>query len=291
VPQIERTQTVVRTKMGWGVATGAVHTTTGQGETLTRERFYEEHRVQRSAFEIARDTTEVLAGGQVSMGEQAAGRWNDESARLLFPQVLRVVEAYLERRVKLAPEARIEEVALAIYRDRIVERLLAAIEPDESAGEAPLLPRIERFRPIGSTAQVQFRTTKTAIGTIRSHISHIVCDSTYEQTARFHLEQAGNVTAYAKNDHLDCEIPYEWDGAPHKYVPDFLVRMNVQGKDLTLILEMKGYEDEQARAKHAAARKWVKAVNHHGGFGLWDFLVCKSPNSLGGMLRDFRPSA
>lgn len=28
-------------------------------------------------------------------------------------------------------------------------------------------------------------------------------------------------------------------------------------------------------------RKWVRAVNHHGGCGEWDHLVCKGPNSLG----------
>lgn len=290
VPQIEPTQVVVRTKMGWGVEGSAIQTTTGEGETLTRERFYEEHRIQRTAFEIARDVTEVLAGGRVSMGEQPASPRRDESARLLFPQVVRVVESYLQQRVKLAPGARIEEVALATYRDRIVERLVAAIEPDEAAGEPPILPRIERHRPLGSTAHVQFRTTKPTAGTLKSHISHVVRDSGYEGTAQFHLEQAPNVIAYAKNDRLDFEILYEWQGAPHKYIPDFLVRMNAGGgREVTLILEMKGYEDEQARAKKAAAQKWTRAVNHHGGLGVWDYVVCKQPNAVGLLLREYRP--
>ncbi len=33
--------------------------------------------------------------------------------------------------------------------------------------------------------------------------------------------------------------------------------------DVTLIVEVKGYEKEQDRAKYAAAEKWVRAVNHH----------------------------
>jgi type III restriction enzyme len=50
------------------------------------------------------------------------------------------------------------------------------------------------------------------------------------------------------------------------------------------MLEKKGMEREQNRAKFAAAEEWVRAVNHHGGFGLWEFVVCKEPNRLGQLL-------
>ena len=33
-----------------------------------------------------------------------------------------------------------------------------------------------------------------------------------------------------------------------------------------------------------AAPGRVRAVNHHGGFGIWAFMVCKEPNRLGEML-------
>jgi len=36
-----------------------------------------------------------------------------------------------------------------------------------------------------------------------------------------------------------------------------------------IILEVKGYEDEQDRQKETAARRWVRAVNRHGEFGKW----------------------
>ena len=41
--------------------------------------------------------------------------------------------------------------------------------------------------------------------------------------------------------------------------PDFLVRLN---NAATLVLEIKGILTEQDKAKHAAARKWVQAVNN-----------------------------
>jgi hypothetical protein len=65
-------------------------------------------------------------------------------------------------------------------RDTLVERLVAAIEPDESQGERPILPRIDRQRPTRSTAGVQFRTTKKTMGTDKSHISRVVLDSNGE---------------------------------------------------------------------------------------------------------------
>jgi type III restriction enzyme len=282
-PQIEPTQVVTRTKMGWTPAHSAAQTTTGAAETLTREQFYAEHRLQRTAFEIARDVTEVFAGGEVAFGDAPPPKKFQESARLLFPQVLRIVQDYLERRIETAPGAQKEEIALAKYRDSIASRLLDAIEPDTGAGEAPILPRVERFRPIGSTADVQFRTTKPCKPTWKSHISHVVLDSVEygEGQAAWHLEQSEHVVSYAKNDRIDFEILYEWAGGTHKFRPDFLVRLKLgAGREITVIIESKGYENEQDRAKYAAAEKWVRAVNNWGKLGRWRFLVCREPQKL-----------
>ena len=82
----------------------------------------------------------------------------------------------------------------------------------------------------------------------------------------------------ARNDHLEFVIPYEYLGVSHAYTPDFLVRLL---PDLTLILEIKGYEDDQDRAKHQAAKRWVSAVNNWGQLGRWAFHVCKDPQMLG----------
>jgi len=51
-----------------------------------------------------------------------------------------------------------------------------------------------------------------------------------------------------------------------------------------IILEVKGFETEQDRQKEAAARRWVRAVNHHGEFGRWAFAVCKDPAGLKSLL-------
>jgi type III restriction enzyme len=280
-PQIEPTAVVVRTQMGWTV--GKANASTGGSETLRRERFYEEHRVQRTAFEISRDITEVLSGRRAKPGaarrKEEASVWSEQG---LFPQVLAIVERYIADRVTPASAARVEEIALARYRDIMLDRLLTAIEPDVDEGEAALLPRIDRHRPIGSTSEVQFRTNKPTKATTKSHLSHVVLDSlVWEGAAAFHLEQLPFVLAYAKNDRLDFEILYEWQEKTLKYIPDFLAVVEAgDGRRVTVILEMKGFETEQDRAKWAAAMQWVRAVNNHGGFGLWDHRVCKEPNAL-----------
>jgi type III restriction enzyme len=92
------------------------------------------------------------------------------------------------------------------------------------------------------------------------------------------LEESAAVACYARNDHLECVIPYEYLGIRHGYIPDYLVRLT---NGLTLILEIEGYEDDQDRAKHQAAQRWVAAVNHWGQLGTWTFHVCHNPQILG----------
>ncbi|HVP09588.1 MAG TPA: hypothetical protein VMV94_00175 [Phycisphaerae bacterium] len=88
------------------------------------------------------------------------------------------------------------------------------------------------------------------------------------------MERCRAVERYARNDHLDLLIPYEFQGVDHHYDPDFIVRLT---NGLTVILEVKGLEDAQTRAKHIAAQRWVSAVNNAGEHGRWAFHVCRDP--------------
>jgi len=247
----------------------------GPGPEVLHDRnpFHREKRLQATVYEIAAEITRRLKD-----------RREDWSARhILFPQVLNIVWQYLEERVVLTTsDVPLTEIALLKYKQRIVERLTEAIEPDVEAGEPPILPVIERFRPVGSTSEVLFRTTRPTVGTTKSHISHVVLDAPkWEHSVAYQLEQIPEVIAYARNDHLDFTIPYEWQGIRHEYRPDYLVRVRCKdGNEIKVILEVKGFETEQDRQKKVAADRWVKAVNHHGGFGRWLFLECRDPRDL-----------
>lgn len=115
-----------------------------------------------------------------------------------------------------------------------------------------------------------------------SHLNQVVMDAeVWERCAAYRIESAakkGTVKFYARNDHMELTIPYEYFGVPHSYIPDFAVRL---ANDVTLLLEIKGYEDEQDRAKHQAAQRWVAAVNNWGKLGRWSFHVCKATQTLG----------
>jgi type III restriction enzyme len=146
---------------------------------------------------------------------------------------------------------------------------------------------IERFRPIGSTSGVLFRTVRPTIGTTKSHISHVVLDAPkWEHSAAFQLEKTPEVLAYARNDHLDLTIPYEWLGTRHEYRPDYLIRsQSKNGHEIKIVLEVKGFESEQDRQKEIAGKRWIKAINHHGEFGNWAYVICKDPAMLKETLR------
>jgi len=88
---------------------------------------------------------------------------------------------------------------------------------------------------------------------------------------------SSKVPAYAKNDHLGFNIYYLWNGARRRYVPDFLVRL---ANGQTLVLEIKGEDSEQNRAKRDALDIWVKAVNAKGGFGTWCWDVASQPAQI-----------
>jgi type III restriction enzyme len=90
------------------------------------------------------------------------------------------------------------------------------------------------------------------------------------------------VKFYARNDGLNFTIPYEYMGISYAYEPDFLVRLV---NDNTIILEIKGMETDQDRAKFQAARRWISAVNNWGKLGAWGYHVNRDPQMLENELR------
>lgn len=245
-----------------------------QTATQDREAYYRSVHLQTIKFEIARLVTGALIEGIENRTPKLALRGRHQ----LFPQVLGFVDQFVTKKIDLNG-CHPSELGLETYVKRIVERLLDAIEPNDAAGEPPLLPIMNRYKPVGSTGEVNFKTIRDCVQTVRSHINQVVADTgTWEQQAVFRLEAAKDaVKFYARNDHLEFSIPYEYFGISHAYIPDFLVRLS---NGATLVLEIKGQEDDQDRAKHQAAQRWASAVNRWGKLGRWYFHVCRNPQTL-----------
>jgi type III restriction enzyme len=184
---------------------------------------------------------------------------------VLFPQILEIVKRFARDRVVVDDEKKRVDVFLSPYWGYAIERLTEAIHPAVLDGEEVELPRYEQRRGVGSTAEVDFWTTKKVKEVERSHLNYVVQDSKWEQSAAYYLDDSPHVVSFVKNQGLGFAIPYLHAGGDHEYFPDFLVRLT---NGLTLILEPKGY-DELAEIKAQAAERWVAAVNAEGSHGEW----------------------
>lgn len=258
-PWATPTAAFLRPQVGYQIGSPSAHSGFGF-ELVDRDAYYQSTHPQTIAFEIAkeivRSLTEAAHPGKERLRRQARS--------VLFPQVLQLVQEYMRTRVEYNGQHPCE-VGLQTYTQRIVSLLVDAVQPDDEAGETPLVPRLNRYRPMGTTAAVHFKTVKPVQATCKSHINLIACDTgSWEQAAAFQLEASPLVVCYARNDRLELCIPYELYGVPLWYEPDFLVRLV---NSTTLILEVKGQLHENTEAKHQAAKRWVHAVNNWGGAG------------------------
>lgn len=260
-------------------------------EKLDREVYYSSTHPQAIAFEIAREIVNLLVVAALEsyakrgMQASTAGREGTSAPvhggrAALFPQVLSIVQAYLRDRVDLRGQHPCE-IGLERYARQVTELLVAAIEPDETQGEPPLLPRLNRYRTTGTTADVHFKTVLPVVSTVASHLNYVACHTlTWEQAAALQLEDMageGIVECYARNYQLGFTIPYEVQGEERAYEPDFIVRVNDR---YHVVLEIKGRPDEDENSKTQGARRWVEAVNNWGERGRWNFLVCRDPQRL-----------
>ncbi|HUG70239.1 MAG TPA: hypothetical protein VMM76_20990 [Pirellulaceae bacterium] len=87
-----------------------------------------------------------------------------------------------------------------------------------------------------------------------------------------------------KNDHLGFEILYMYRGAVRKYRPDFLVRLTC---GMMVIVEVKGQESDESRAKHRFLDEWVRAINGCGQFGNWRWIVVGDTGKIEEQLAEF----
>ena len=157
-------------------ATGA---TGGKGPGASRELtmgpYDQGLRVQRGVFQMAAGLTQsYLSQSQGSV-----------PAHVLFPQLVPIVERFAKRHVTFPPTATLKRLFSAPFYGWAIERLVQHIVPDESAGEAPELPRFELQRAEGSTADADYWTSKEVRETKRSHVNYLVADTTkWEKQAK-----------------------------------------------------------------------------------------------------------
>lgn len=241
-----------------------------QIHVIDLEMLPEEFRLQRLTFLAAR---KVYAAMQ--------GRFKGTREYLVF-QLIKLVEQFIESDKLVIPSMFHQEplrkrILMSLNIDLIVQHLQRHVQEQNMERIEPVF---DEENPIGSTRYMRtWYTTKPCHPTQKSQISHMISDSTWEQYAAniFDSSKSDNVMTYAKNDHLGFQIYYLWNGARRRFVPDFLIRLRNRKM---LVLEIKGEDSEQNRAKRAALDTWVKGVNTKGGFGTWCWDVALEPAQI-----------
>ena len=286
-PSLEPTSTFLRPAVGYNDAPTKEQTSFNYVEQ-DRAAYYAQTHLQTILFLITQEIIDDFQDWNKTDTKSKVMRL--KSRHQLFPQVLAFVKRFVETKVEFnGVDSR--ELGLQKYSRLVVERLRDAIHPDDTQGEPPLLPILNRYRPVGTTNEVDFTTTRATTPSTKSHINAVVLHSGWEADAARELDASHLVKWYARNDNLGLKIPYEFMGVDHTYEPDFIVRL---ANDVLLILEIKGYEGhepEKTNAKHQAAKRWVTAVNNLGDFGRWDFRVCRDVGLLADILRELTAEA
>ena len=239
----------------------------GKAVSIDLEKIPEEFRQQRLLFVAARKAFAAIAS-------QFSG-----SKEVLIQQLVRLVEQFFASDRLNIPSLFHQEpvskrVLIGLAMDDIVQHVVAQVQQQNAER---LEPVFDPEFPIGSTRTMRtWYSTKPVIETVKSQISYAVSDSTWEAYTTQILEKRAEVVSYAKNDHLGFQVYYLWRGSRRKFVPDYVITL-ANGK--RMVLEIKGEDSDQNRAKRLALDAWVRAVNARGGFGVWCWDVVKGEPS------------
>ena len=194
--------------------------------------------------------------------------------RHLFPQIQRIARRWIDGGYLVCKGVPVGAILYESSLAAAAQKIHIALS---SATDSPVKAVLDPYNPKGSTSHVNFITSKSCWTTgarpPKSQISHVVLDSSWEEQLALTLENHPRVLAYAKNQAMGFEVPYLDGAVMRRYIPDFLVRLDLGGDEpLNLVLEVKGFRGEDAKIKAATMRDlWVPGVNALGGFGRWEF--------------------
>ncbi len=208
-------------------------------------------------------------------------RFRDEDGfprQHLFMQIQKICRRWLEEGyLQLSGGVQLGAVLYAQIADTACELIANAIirGVGERNETPPARAVLDPYDPTGSTASVNFQTTKAVWTTDRrrSHVSHVTLDSEWEAELARVLEGHPRVLSYAKNQGMNFDIPYRLGRVAKRYVPDFLVHIDTgEDEPLTAVLETKGYRGIDAQVKADTMHTlWVPGVNALGSHGRWAF--------------------
>ena len=207
-------------------------------------------------------------------------KWRDpgEEPKLhLFGQLKRITKEWLDTCLECKGDTYPAQLMYQELADMACERITAGITRAEQ-GRRPIKAVLDPYNPTGTTAHVNFNTSKTSRWQTDArccHVNWVVLDSDWEAEFCRVAESHPKVHAYVKNHNLGLEVPYRYGSEMRRYIPDFIVQVDDgNGEDdlLNLIVEIKGYRREDAKEKkNTMETYWVPGVNNLKQYGRWAF--------------------
>ncbi len=195
----------------------------------------------------------------------------------LFGQLKRIARQWLDEYLVCKGGTYPAQLVYKTLADMACEKITAGITRS-LVGTNPIKAVLDPYNPTGSTANVNFNTSKTdryETNSQRCHVNWVILDSDWESEFCRVAENHPKVLAYVKNHNLGFEVPYRFVAEMRKYRPDFIVLVDDgKGMDdpLHLIVEIKGFRGEDARVKKETMDVyWIPGVNNLGAHGRWAF--------------------
>jgi type III restriction enzyme len=204
---------------------------------------------------------------------------NDEPQLHLFGQLKRISRQWLDGYLVCKGGTYPAQLKYKMLADMACNKIIAGITR-ASIGSRPIKAVLDPYNPVGSTAYVNFNTSKTDRWETggpppKCQLNWVILDSDWEAEFCRVAEQHPRVKAYVKNHNLGLEVPYRYGSEMRHYRPDFVVMLDDGRGDedlLHLVVEIKGYRREDAKEKKATMDAyWIPGVNNLGSYGRWVF--------------------
>lgn len=202
---------------------------------------------------------------------------NDEPQLHLFGQLKRISRQWLDEYLNCTGGTFPAQLKYKTLADMACDKITAAITRAH-VGTHPIMAVLDPYNPIGSTAYVNFNTSRKdrwETDARRCHVNWVILDSDWEAEFCRVAESHPKVLSYVKNHNLGLEVPYRYGSEIRTYIPDFIVKIDDgRGEDdpLNLIVEIKGYRRQDAVIKKDVMDTyWIPGVNNLGVHGRWAF--------------------
>ncbi|MDC0217826.1 DEAD/DEAH box helicase family protein [Nitrosopumilus sp.] len=204
--------------------------------------------------------------------------WKGNKEFLLM-QIIKLVGEFIDsdkiKVVDVTDDELRKKMTILFSMQKVVAHVCKAIDSSNIENRKMIL---DSKKPIKSTGHMRTWSTKKPTElVVKSHINLAVYDSGWEINSGQELERNKHVVSWVRNDHIGFVIKYLYNGILHDYYPDFLIRLD---NDVTLVLEVKGVDDNQNKEKRRYLEQWVDVVNENGNHGTWSWDVIFNPSEL-----------